>query len=61
MKSYVHFEVSLCENQEKSHYFQYFAKNSYTHLYVLDDKIKPAMSYKANEHFLNHNKEYFYM
>ena len=34
---------------EKSHYFEYFVKISYTRLYVLNDKIKTTVSY---EHFL---------
>ena len=45
--------VSLCENWEKSHYFEYFVKISYTRLYVLDHKIKAAVSYDANENFLD--------
>ena len=44
--------VSLSENWEKSQYFQYFVKITYTRLYVLDYKIKNAESYEANEHFL---------
>ena len=44
--------MSLYENQEKSHYFEYFVKISYTRLYVLANKIKTAVSYEVSEHFL---------
>ena len=37
---------------QKSRYFQYFVKISYTRLYVLDHKIKTTMSCEGNEHFL---------
>ena len=39
-------------NQQKSHYFGYFLKIAYTCLYVFVHKIKTAVSYEANEHFL---------
>ena len=44
--------VSLCENSEKIHYFEYFVKISYTRLHILVHKIKTVMSYEASEHSL---------
>ena len=39
-------------NKKLGHYFGYFLKMTFTRLYVLDHKIQIAMSYEANEHFL---------